>query len=324
VITRVGVVGLGLIGGSLLRRLEVTAGGMTRATGWDADAHTRVRVATAGLSVSTSLEELAAVSEVIFVAVPLPELSSVFAGIASLVDPAAVVTDLTSVKQPVRDLAATYDFTFVGGHPMAGSERSGFPASTSDLFADAAWVLTLDDGTDVAAWLEVAELITSLGCRVVPCTSAEHDRAVARVSHLPHVVAAALTIGAADDPLALALAAGSFRDATRVAGTRPELIAAMCGGNAAAVDAELKAFVTRLQEAQLLLRDPKRLAAWFAAAGSVRKEWPPVANGQTGLVIDEHLPARLLAAGRAGRQVTSINAGYVMVAMPSTDMPSTN
>lgn len=317
VVTRVGVVGLGLIGGSLLRRLSATTDGQARATGWDADAHTRVRVATAGLSVSTSLKEVAAVSEVIFVAVPLRELSSVFTGIEGLVDPTAVVSDLASVKQPVRDLAASYDFTFVGGHPMAGSEKSGFTASTAGLFDGAAWVLTVDDGTDMTAWLEVAGLLTSLGCRVVPCTSNEHDRAVARVSHLPHLVAAALTMGADDDPLALALAAGSFRDATRVAATRPELNAAMCGGNAAAVEVEVDGLVSRLQEARALLRDPDALTAWFADAGSVREHWPPAGGSRTELAIDRHLPGRLLAAGRRGGQVTAIKADYVVVRTPS-------
>lgn len=305
--------GLGLIGGSLLRRLGSAAGAGVQATGWDADAHTRVRAATSGLTISTSLEELAAVSEVVFVAVPLPELSSVFNGIAGLLEPASIVSDLTSVKQPVRELASAYDFNFVGGHPMAGSEKSGFAASSADLLADAAWVLTLDTETDMHAWLEVAGLITSLGCRIAPCSSPEHDRAVARVSHLPHIVAAALTMLAADDPLALALAAGSFRDATRVATTRPELSAAMCAGNAAAVDDELDALVTRLAQAQPHLHDPQRLTAWFAAACSVRAAWPPPAGARVELAIDEQLPEALLSVGRAGGQVTSINAGSVVV-----------
>lgn len=311
--------GLGLIGGSLLRRLGSPAGAGVQATGWDADAHTRVRAATSGLTVSTSLEELAVASEVIFVAVPLPELSSVFSGIAGLTDPAAVVSDLTSVKQPVRDLAAGFDFTFVGGHPMAGSEKSGFRASSPDLFDGAAWVLTIDAETDVRSWLEIAGLITSLGCHIVPCTSMEHDRAVARVSHLAHVVAGALMMMAGEDPLALGLAAGSFRDATRVAATRPELTSAMCGGNAEAVEEELDALVQQLEHVQPYLHDPQRLTAWFAAACTIRAGWPPGAGAATELAIDEHLLEQLLAVGRAGGQVTSIKAGSVVVTTPSAN-----
>jgi len=316
VAAQVGVVGLGLLGGSLLRRLAATASGGIRGIGWDTDADTRERAGAAGLAVSASLEELAANSDVLFVAVPLPELSIVFTAISGVADPAMIVTDLTSVKQPVRDLAGAYGFAFVGGHPMAGTEESGFTASTPALLADATWVLTLDEETDMAAWLTVAALVTSLGCRVIPCTSPEHDRAVARVSHLPHVVAAALTLGAAGDPLPLSLAAGSFRDATRVAATRAELVAAMCGGNAASLDAELTAFANRLRESRPALYEPERLTAWFSAAEAVRKVWPPVADVQTELAVDGQLPEHLLVAGRAGGHVTAVTAEQVVIRTP--------
>lgn len=316
--TQVGVIGLGLMGGSLLRRLAEADDPDFRAAGWDADAHTRMRVATVGLPVAPSLEQLAANSELLLVAVPLTELSDVFTAVSGVIEPEVVVSDLTSVKKPVRDLAAAYDFSFVGGHPMAGTEESGFVASTSELLADATWVLTLDDETDVAAWLTVARVVTGLGARVVPCTSADHDRAVARVSSLPHLIAAALTMGAADDPLALSLAAGSFRDASRVAATRPELTAAMCGGNSAALSIEATAMMTRLRDVLPALDEPERLAAWFAAASRVRRNWPPVADERTELPIDQQLPERLLAAGRAGGQVTVVAADRVVVRGPSS------
>lgn len=289
----------------------------TGASGWDTNAHTRIRAATAGLVVAESLEELAAVSEVLFVAVPMPDIGGVFAGISGLVEPSSIVTDVTSVKQPVRDLAATHEFTFVGGHPMAGTEASGFAASDAELLAEAAWVLTIDEGTDLTAWLTLAGLITSLGCRVIPCTSLEHDRAVARVSHLPHILAAALSIAAADDPLGMTLAAGSFRDATRVATTRPELIAAMCGGNSDALGPELSDFVARLQDALFKLDQPDALASWFAAAGAVRANWPPVVTHRTDLPIDDKLAEQLLAAGRAGGQVTAVTTEHVVLRGPS-------
>lgn len=313
---QIGVVGLGLMGGSLLRRLAAP-GGRSSCAGWDADAETRAGAATAGLSVAASLQELAGDSDVLFVAVPLPELGSVFTQVADAAEPGRIVSDLTSVKQPVREAAAAYGFTFVGGHPMAGTEESGFAASHAELLAGAAWVLTLDEETDLAAWLAVAGVITTLGCRVVPTTSPEHDRAVARVSHLPHLVAAALTLAGAGDPLALALAAGSFRDATRVAGTRPELTAAMCAGNAAALDVELLALAARLEEARQALRDPDRLIAWFASAARVRGAWPPVTDAVSEVPIDRHLRDRLLAVGRAGGHVSSISQSGVVVCMPS-------
>ncbi|MCX6467224.1 MAG: prephenate dehydrogenase/arogenate dehydrogenase family protein, partial [Pseudonocardiales bacterium] len=118
-------------------------------------------------------------------------------------------------------------------HPMAGTSESGWAAGSATLFVDAAWVVAADDGLDLDVWRDVAELAWACGARVVPAAADEHDLAVARISHLPHLLAAVLAaVGAAgDDDLTLSLAAGSFADGTRVAGTRPELVLAMCEGN---------------------------------------------------------------------------------------------
>ena len=121
---------------------------------------------------------------------------------------------------------------FVGGHPMAGTARSGWAAGTPHLFVGAPWVISVDDHVDPDVWAEVMHL--ALDCRavVVPARSDEHDAAAAAISHLPHLLAEALAVTAADVPLAFALAAGSFRDGTRVAATAPDLVRAMCEANA--------------------------------------------------------------------------------------------
>ncbi|MFC7764340.1 prephenate dehydrogenase dimerization domain-containing protein [Catellatospora bangladeshensis] len=155
-------------------------------------------------------------------------------------------------------------------------------------------------------WLTLAGLVTSLGARVVPSTSDEHDRAVAAISHVPHLLALALAAAAATDPLALTLAAGSFRDGSRVAGSRPELVAAMCGGNAAAVLPALADVQSRLDEAAKALegRDPIRAVRDWAQDGhTARRAWPP-APGRP-----EQVPARtetLLRLGRAGGWITEV------------------
>lgn len=307
----VGVVGLGLMGGSLLRRLAVVG---LPATGWDLDPATGDLATAAGLSVSASMADLAAGCDPIFVAVPSTALNRVFAALP----PDVVVSDLTSVKQRVRTLAAAHGLTFVGGHPMAGTEASGFAAASAELLAGAPWVLTLDDDTALSTWLTVAGILTSLGCRVVPCTSAVHDRAVARVSHLPHVLAAAVTSAAGHDPLALALAAGSFRDATRVAATRPELVAAMCGDNAEALKIEIAALRRHLEHLEERLPDPDRLTEFFAVAQRVRANWPPPAGPDTEMALDEDLRARLLALGSGGGCVTRVGPDRLIAMVPDT------
>ncbi|MDQ6936690.1 MAG: prephenate dehydrogenase/arogenate dehydrogenase family protein [Actinomycetota bacterium] len=307
---RVGVIGLGLMGGSLLRRCAAVG---RPAAGWDVAGGTVAAVVAAGLAAAPTLEQLVAASDVLFVAVPLPALDATFTAVAAMngAGPAPagpVVTDLTSVKQPVRELAAGHGLTFVGGHPMAGSELSGFAASSAELLAGAAWVLTLDDGTSLAGWLAVAEILTSIGCRVVPCTSADHDRAVARVSHVPHLLAAAVAAGAAGDPLALALGSGSFRDATRVAASRPELLAAMCCGNAGAVRAELAALMGGLKQAAGLFGDPSLLTGWFELGRTVRAGWPPAPGAGVEIAVDGELRQQLLALGRGGGHLTGVGA----------------
>lgn len=115
---------------------------------------------------------------------------------------------------------------------MAGTAESGWRAGNAALFGGAAWVVCVEDDTDLGAWAEVARFAIDLGAHVVPLTAASHDEAVARISHLPHLLAAVLaSVGADGGPVAMALAAGSYTDATRVAATRPGLVRAMTEGN---------------------------------------------------------------------------------------------
>ena len=294
--------GLGLIGGSLLRAL--TAAGH-RAIGYDADPATRELAQAGGWTVAGSVADAAVRAELVALAVPLPALPPVLDELAGF---DGLVTDVTSVKDPVRDLAGRHGLRrFVGGHPMAGKETSGFAAAEPGLFEGCAWVLCLEPhDTDLADWLTLAALITALGARVVPVTAAEHDRAVADVSHVPHLLAAALARRLVENPLAATLAAGSFRDGTRVAATRAELIAAMCGGNAAAVGNALGAVLDDLAEMLRALRaaDPvASLTPTLETAGEARRRWPPRPGPAAELPADIEA---LLALGRAGGWVTAV------------------
>ncbi len=301
------MIGLGLIGGSLLRRL---AAGGHRVVGFDADPATRATARTAAAradpdarwQVAGTIGDAVAHTDVVVLAVPLPALPAVLPALRGY---DGLVTDVTSVKTPVRD--ALRGVRFVGGHPMAGKETSGFAASDPRLFDGCAWVLCLEDDTGTGDWLTLAGLVTGIGARVVPATAAEHDRAVAAASHVPHLLAAALTDLVAGDPLAAGLAAGSFRDGTRVAGTRPELIAAMCGGNAPAVGPALDRVRRTLDELRAALDAPDPVAALrplVAPASTARAAWPPVAGEPA------ELPARrdvLLRLGRVGGWITGVD-----------------
>lgn len=327
------MIGLGLIGGSLLRALAASG---HQVLGYDADPATRATARTAAArapagarwQVTSTVRDAASGAELVAVAVPLPAVGDVLDELVAI-GYSGLVTDVTSVKGPVRDLVAARLHGphsrlagFVGGHPMAGRETSGFAAADAELFRGCAWVLCLDPADDpvttLADWLDVAALVTGLGARVVPATAAEHDQAVALVSHVPHLLASALAATAAADPMALTLGAGSFRDGTRVAASRPALTAAMCGGNAAAVVPALDAVMASLTEARTALTggtatgtapagaDPiAALRPWLAAGHAARTEWPP-APGPT-----LELPARqdaLLRLGRGGGWITAVAA----------------
>ncbi|MGH3734501.1 MAG: prephenate dehydrogenase dimerization domain-containing protein, partial [Micromonosporaceae bacterium] len=186
------------------------------------------------------------------------------------------------------------------------------PGATGEARADGA----LDD------WLTVAELLTRLGARVVPATPEEHDAAVAQISHLPHLVAAALAAAAGGPGLAGTLGAGSYRDATRVAGSRPELVAAMCGGNAAALRSVLDDLLDRLGEARgrLDYTDPiPAIAEWLRPGHHARSAWPPTGGEPRTLAAD---PDALLGLGRAGGWITDVSPDRRTVAAVHPSPPA--
>ena len=297
--------GLGLIGGSVARRLAPAHD----VVGWDADPRTRELAVRAGLRVAGSVQEAAAGADVAIVATPLGAVATVLTALST--SDCRVVTDVGSVKGPVLAAAraAGLGDRFVGGHPMAGTEQAGFTAADPALLDGAAWVLCLEDDTDLAAWLTVAALATGAGCRVVPCSAAAHDEAQARVSGLPHLLAVALaTAGAEGGPLAAALAAGSFRDGTRVAGTRPELIAALCDGNRTALATVLDTTLARLADARDALRDGRSVMPLATAGHRARRDWADPRP-----TVAEHLDPRassfrddLLDLGAAGGSVHAV------------------
>jgi len=284
----VAVVGLGQLGGSLAAALAATG---REVMGWDVDPAAREAAAARGVTITQEL------GGVVVLAVPLPVLSTALEGLT--IHPDATITDLGSVKRPVvAELGAAYGRRFVGGHPMCGTERSGHAATDPTLFTGARWALCVEADTDLARWLRVAEVALAVGAVVVPVTAAEHDDAVAAISHVPHLLAAALAAAAADaGPLALALAAGSFRDGTRVIGSDPAFVTAMVGGNAVPT-AEALARV----RAQLDRPWPELIDAGHAVAtrpSTARAVRVPLER------------AALLAVGRAGGAVTGRLAAFL-------------
>ena len=301
------VVGSGLIGGSLLRAAEKAG-----RTVWGASASegTAAQACADGFDVTintdAALRRAADSDALVVLAVPLPAVPDVLRRVDAIA-PTCRLTDAVSVKVAVADAVDRYAprARYVGGHPMAGTAESGWAAGDAELFTGAAWVVAADDGLDLDVWRDVAELAWACGARVVPAAADEHDLAVARVSHLPHLLAAVLAAvgaGRPGDDLPLALAASSFADGTRVAGTRPELVLAMCEGNRDALLAAVDDALGRLGVMRGALASTGGLAATVKAGYAGRMRWSATREPL------EHRVS-LAGSGRAGGAARDRSAG---------------
>jgi prephenate dehydrogenase len=259
---RIGLLGLGLIGGSVVRALR-SSGSEPSAT-WSVAAWTPTgRGLVAALEdgvidrVAASPEEAIDGADLIILAGPaldcLAQLDELAGSWRPALTPDAVVTDVSSTKEAIVLRATALGLRFVGGHPMAGSDTSGYEASRADLFVDRPWVVV--PTSDADALERVEGLARACGARPVRLGAAEHDRAVAGISHLPLVVAAALveavagsvTAGPPSDwPTAANLAATGWRDTTRLARGDATMGASIVATNAPAIATRVRDLMAAL------------------------------------------------------------------------------
>jgi prephenate dehydrogenase len=303
------VLGLGLIGGSVLRAAKAAGRevfGYNRSVdGVDA---ARFDGYDATDSINDVLARAADTDALIVLAVPVPALPIMLGHIRTAA-PKCALTDVTSVKgavlQEVRDHSLVD--RFVGGHPMAGTARSGWAAGNPRLFVGAPWVISVDDHVDPDVWATVMQLALDCGGVVVPARSDEHDAAAAAISHLPHLLAEALAVTAGDVPLAFALAAGSFRDGTRVAATAPDLVRAMCEANSEQLNGALDRTIDLLTLARDHLAAGQPVTELVEAGHAARMRYDSFSRPEiiTVTIGAENWRDELAAAGRAGGVIRS-------------------
>ena len=249
---RVGIVGLGLIGGSLgldLLRLGWIVQGLAKSQTTADRALERGLVTT----VSTNSKCLSN-CDLVVLALPIPALLEPDPELVEALPLDAVVTDVGSVKQPVLSVWGKLHSRFVGSHPMAGTSRAGVESGLSNLFQDRPWIATPEANTDADALAVVKALATSLGSNWLTASASQHDQAVALISHMPVLVSAALIRAVSDerDPeirrLAMALASSGFADTSRIGGGNPDLGLAMASSNRAAVLKALASYRWSLEQ----------------------------------------------------------------------------
>jgi prephenate dehydrogenase len=243
---RVAIVGLGLVGGSLARAL--TAAGY-RVTGIDWPLVVRRALRGRAITAGATRTEAAAAADVVVLAAPPATNLRLLRRLAKVARPGLVITDVSSVKGEIAREAARLRLSgFVGGHPMAGTEKRGFASSSPDLFRGAAWWIV--PGRDPRAARRVRALVRATGARPITVDAATHDRAMAFLSHVPQVVSWALLEAARGDAVArrhLRRAGPGFRDMTRLARSPRPLWNDILGANRAEVRRALGALARRLE-----------------------------------------------------------------------------
>ena len=251
--TRVALLGLGLIGGSIARALHADAGRWSVAA-WTPNGMSPRTAHNAGIIDRAARTPADAVdgADLIVIAAPpldcLDLLRDIAGPLRPTLAPDAVITDVASTKATIDALARDLGLRFVGGHPMAGREASGFAASDARLFTGRPWVVVPPPDADEAAIARVEHLATTCGARTMRLSAAEHDRAVAAISHLPLVLSAALVEAVAGSPgdpradwaLASGLASGGWESMTRLARGDVEMGTGIAATNAGEIAARLR------------------------------------------------------------------------------------
>jgi prephenate dehydrogenase len=322
---RIAVVGTGLVGGSIGLALSALGHDVV---GFDADADRTARAKEVGAvgAVASSVAEAARDADLVFVAVPVSAVPEIV--VTALDAGARLVTDVGSVKGPVvaevaqmrPDAAAR----FLGGHPMAGSEQDGIDSARPDLFVGATWVLTPTPATDQHAYTELRALLRDFDAEVVSVTPEDHDELVALVSHVPQLASSTLmnvaTLREAEHQALLRLAAGGFRDMTRIAASHPAIWLDILTSNRDAVLAALDAYLAALGQARELVAtgDRDALAELLAQARAARRNLP-VGASVAGDLVEVRVPVPdrpgviaevTTLAGRRGVNIFNIDIAH--------------
>lgn len=319
---RIAVVGVGLIGGSIGMAARHRLG--ADVSGYDPDPANLDRALAAGAldRADDSLAAAAGGADAVFCAAPVAALPEVVAEAIAATGEGTVVTDVGSTKADLQEAIAGLEGAsrFIGGHPLAGAETAGVDGSREDLFEGARWYLTPAPTSEGVLFDRLHGLIAGLGARPQAIDPEVHDREMATISHLPHVLANALVsvaAGSLEEGERAPEVGRSFRDATRVAGANPAVWADIFSSNAPAIAEEIDEVVDELRRAAELLRagDRGALAEWQERVRGRRRALLEAETGAAPLVelriAVENRPGTVagiaLELGRAGVNIEDMS-----------------
>lgn len=266
------IIGLGLIGTSVALALQECNWNVT---GFDLDVDTCAAASERGVEITALYSE----ADLVVICVPASAVISVSKEVSgNLSNPLAIITDVAGVKNSI--VKTISDARFIGGHPMAGSELKGPQGANKNLFSGCTWILTPDSSTTADIYSRAHAIFREVGANVVAVSPDQHDRLMSTASHVPHLVAGALMNEATEtsqhDAVLLQLAAGGFRDMTRIAAGDPTIWPDILFENKEAVSSTLSSLIERLSELEGAVSSSDRdtLTRLLRAASVSRSELP--------------------------------------------------
>ncbi|GIQ67568.1 prephenate dehydrogenase [Xylanibacillus composti] len=333
--TKVAIFGVGLIGGSLALCLKGKPG--LRVAGHSNNPASVDKYLKRGVvdEATTSMEEAARDADFIFLCVPVGCLEDYLQKLNGMrLKPGCIISDVGSTKRTVMDAAKSLHWEnvhFIGGHPMAGKEQSGVEAATSHLFENAFYVLTPDESTPALEVERLEQLLAHTRAHIVKMAPAQHDDIVGAVSHLPHVIAVALVNQVADyneeNDLYERLAAGGFRDITRIASSDPIIWRDILLNNRSVVLRLLEDWKERMDGFIDMLNkeDGAGIESEFMKAGSFRNALPERRKGVIHSTFDVYVdvPDHPGVVGEIAGQLGSrqINLSNIQIMESRLDVP---
>ncbi len=282
-ISKLTIIGVGLIGGSFARALR-SAGLVGRVTGCGRDVANLETALQLGIIDDYSVDVADAVRDaaVVVVAVPLMAMGKIFAAMRPALAPHALITDVGSVKacviEAARENLGEHFPRFVAGHPIAGAEKTGAAASFAELFQQRRTVLTPTAETDKQALHQIADYWTKTGANVVEMSVEQHDLILAATSHLPHVLAFTVVntlAGMHTEENIFQFAAGGFRDFSRIASSDPKMWHDICLSNPQAILSLLESFEQHLHQLRdaIIQKDSPQLLQLLHHAKTLRDQF---------------------------------------------------
>lgn len=280
-IRQISIIGVGLIGGSLGFASKKFYSEIT-IKGFDKDRSTLEKALSIGAIdfAAKNIAEAVHGSDIVVLATPVKSIVPVLKEIISYIDENAIVTDVGSTKSEIintaKNLPGIRFDSFIGGHPMTGSEATGIDGATADLFASCYYVLTPTKETDPKKYEKLHSFLNSLGAKVIALDYEKHDKIMSFISHLPHAISAALvnTIGLNTEKMEnlTLLAAGGFRDMTRIASSSPDIWVDIFSTNAKMVILAVDSFIESLRKFRIALvsSDEKEIKQFLAEAKKIK------------------------------------------------------